>query len=215
MRYIDLDTYPRRSHYEFFKSYAYPYVGLTANVDVTELVAFAKAQGGSTFLACLWAASRAANAIPEFRQRIVGEGIAEYDHCDVGHTVPLADGTFCNCNTDCRRSLPEFLVYARQQEEEAKKHHGFVQPGADETSLIFASCVPWVAFTQVIQPTPIPADSNPRIVFGKYIRENGRIKMPLSIQCNHALVDGRHLGLFYEKFEALAKNPQSMTATEF
>ena len=206
MKYIDLETYPRRSHYEFFKSYAYPYVGMTANVDVTELVAFAKEQGSSTFLACLWAAATAANAIPEFRQRIVGDQIAEYDHCDVGHTVPMEDGTFCNCNTDCRRSLPEFLVYGRQQEEAAKQHHGFVQPGEDETSQIFASSVPWVAFTQVIQPTPIPADSNPRIVFGRYIHENGRIKMPLSIQCNHALVDGRHIGQFYEMFEALAQN---------
>ena len=206
MKYIDLETFPRRSHYEFFKSYAYPYVGITANVDVTELVAFAKAQGGSTFLACLWAASQAANSVPEFRQRIVPEGILEYDHCDVGHTVPMPDGTFCNCNTDCRRSLPEFLVYAAQQEEAAKQHHGFVQPGTDEKNLIFASCMPWVEFTQVIQPTPIPADSNPRIVFGKYIRENGKIKMPLSVQCNHALVDGRHLGQFYEAFAALAQS---------
>ena len=206
MKYINLETYPRRSHYEFFKSYAYPYVGLTANVDVTNLVAFAKARGGSTFLACLWAASQAANSIPEFRQRIADGGIVEYDHCEVGHTVPMDDGTYCNCNTDCRRSLPEFLVYGAQQEEEAKQHHGFVQPGTDENALIFASCVPWVAFTQVIQPTPIPADSNPRIVFGKYIHEGDKIKMPLSIQCNHALVDGRHLGQFYEAFETLSRN---------
>ena len=43
MKYIDLETYPRRSHYEFFKAKAYPYVGMTANMDVTELVAKAKA----------------------------------------------------------------------------------------------------------------------------------------------------------------------------
>ena len=52
MRYIDMETYPRRTHFEFFNAMAYPYVGLTANVDVTKLVAFAKAQGGSGFLAC-------------------------------------------------------------------------------------------------------------------------------------------------------------------
>ena len=28
MKYINLETYPRRSHYEYFKSLAYPYVGL-------------------------------------------------------------------------------------------------------------------------------------------------------------------------------------------
>ena len=42
MKYIDLETYPRRSHYEFFKAMAYPYVGLTANVDVTNILAAVK-----------------------------------------------------------------------------------------------------------------------------------------------------------------------------
>ena len=205
MKYIDLETYPRRSHFEFFKSYAYPYVGMTANVDVTPLVAAARARGGSPFLACLWAAAQAANAVPEMRQRIVGEGIVEYDHCDTAHTVALPDRTFCNCRTDCRMSFDEFLTYGKARQEEAKTHHGFVQPGEDETSLIFVSCVPWVAFTQVIQPTPIPADSNPRIVFGKFQEEDGKIKMPLAIQCNHALVDGWHVGQFYGKFEELVR----------
>lgn len=204
MKYIDLETYPRRSHYEFFKSYAYPYVGMTANVDATNLLGAAKARSGSGFLACLYAAARAANSIPELRQRIVGEDILEFDHCDTAHTVALPDHTFCNCRTDCRCSFDEFLVYGRQRQVEAKQHHGFASTQDDETGLIFVSCVPWVAFTQVIQPTPIPADCNPRIVFGKFIREGERTLMPLAIQANHALVDGWHIGQFYQKFQELA-----------
>ena len=205
MNYIDLETYPRRSHYEFFKAMAYPYVGMTANVDVTKILAAAKALGGSPFLGCLWVAANAANAVPELRQRIVDDRILQYDHCDTAHTVALPDKTFCNCRTDCRRSFAEFLTYGKACQEEAMTRHGFVQPGEDETSLMFFSCVPWVAFTQVIQPTPIPADCNPRIVFGKFFREGEKTMMPLAIQCNHALVDGRHIGEFYQAFEALAE----------
>lgn len=201
MKTIDLETYPRRSHFEFFKSYAYPYVGMTANMDVTNLIKAAKERGGSSFLACLYAAAQAANAVPELRQRIVGDDIVEFDHCDTAHTVALEDHTFCNCRTDCRRSFDEFLVYGKQRQEEAKSYHGFASTQDDETNLIFASCVPWVAFTQVIQPTPIPADCNPRIVFGKFIKEGDRTLMPLAIQANHALVDGYHIGLFYQGFE--------------
>lgn len=204
MKYIDMETFPRRSHFEFFKSYAYPYMGITANVDVTNLYDTAKKLGGSPFLAFLWAAATAANSVPELRQRIVGDGIAEYDHCDTAHTVALPDGTFVNCRTDCRRSFGEFLVYGRQCQEEAKHRHGFVQPGTDETELIFVSSTPWVTFTQVIQPTPIPADSNVRIVFGKFFDQGGKKLMPLAIQANHALVDGLHMGQFYQKFQALA-----------
>ena len=203
IKIIDLETYPRRSHFEYFSSLAYPYIGLTANVDVTNLIRFAKEKGGSTFHAVLWAAAKAANAVPELRQRIVDGGIVEYDHCNVGYTVALEDHTFCNCYTECRMTMEEFFVDAKRRQEEAKQHPGFVNPDEDETGLIFTSCVPWVAFTQCVQPVPIPADCNPRIVFGKYIREGERTLMPLHIQCNHALVDGWHVSEFFRIFQEI------------
>lgn len=204
MTFLDLETYPRRSHFEYFRNLAYPYVGMTANVDVTRVLAKAKALGGSPFLACLWVAARSANAVQEMRQRIVDGKIAQFDYCDTAHTVALPDDTFCNCRTESRVPLETFLVTGKAAQEEAKRHHGFVSTQEDETDLIFVSCVPWVAFTQVIQPAPIPADCNPRIVFGKFIPQGERTLMPIGIQCNHALVDGRHIGEFYQAFEELA-----------
>lgn len=203
-KFIDMETYPRRSHFEYFGSLAYPYVGFTANVDVTNPIRFAKEHGGSSFLAILYVAVKAANAVPELRQRIVDGGIAEFDYCNVGYTVALPDKTFCNCHTESRMSIEEFFVDAKARQLEAMKHPGFVNPDEDETGLIFASCIPWLAFTQCIQPAPIPADSNPRIVFGKYIKEGERTLMPLHIQCNHALVDGYHLSEFYRIFQEMA-----------
>lgn len=203
-RFIDMETYPRKSHFEFFGSLAYPYVGFTANVDVTNPIRFAKEKGGSSFLAILYTAVKAANAVPELRQRIVDGKIAEYDHCNAGYTVALPDKTFCNCYTESRMSIEEFFVDAKARQQEAMKHPGFINPDEEETGLLFTSCIPWLAFTQCIQPAPIPADSNPRIVFGKYIKEGERTLMPLHIQCNHALVDGYHLSEFYRIFQELA-----------
>lgn len=203
-RYINMENHPRRSHFEYFGSLAYPYVGFTVNVDVTNPIRFAKTHDGSSFLAILWVAVKAANRIPELRQRIVDGKVVEYDYCNVGHTVALPDKTFCNCYTESRMSIEDFLVDAHARQEEAKKHPGFVNPNEEETGLIFTSCVPWLRFTQCIQPAPIPADSNPRIVFGKYFQEGERTMMPLHIQCNHALVDGYHLSEFYRIFQEIA-----------
>ena len=202
--YIDMEKYPRKSHFEYFSSLAFPYVGFTANVDVTNPIRFAKERGASSFLAILYVAVKAANAVPQLRQRIIDGRIAEFDYCNVGYTVALPDKTFCNCYTESRMSIEEFFVDAKTRQQEAMKHPGFVNPDEDETGLIFASCIPWLAFTQCVQPAPIPADSNPRIVFGKYIREGERTLMPLHIQCNHALVDGYHLSEFYRIFQELA-----------
>lgn len=203
-KFIAMETYPRKSHFEYFGSLAYPYVGFTANVDVTNPIRFAKEKGGSSFLAILYVAVKAANAVPELRQRIVDGKIVEFDYCNVGYTVAMPDKTFCNCHTESRMSIEEFFVDAKARQQEAMKHPGFVNPDEDETGLIFASCIPWLAFTQCIQPAPIPADSNPRIVFGKYIKEGEKTLMPLHIQCNHALVDGYHLSEFYRIFQEMA-----------
>ena len=200
---IDLETYPRRSHFEYFGAMAFPYVGLTAKVDVTNLIKFAKMRGGSTFHAILWAAAKAANCVPELRQRIMGGQIVEFEHCNIGYTVAREDHTFCNCYTETRMSLEDFLVDAKRRQAEAVKQSGFFNPAEDETGLIFTSCVPWVEFTQVVQPVPSPGDCNPRIVFGKYIRENEKTLMPLHIQCNHALVDGYHISEFFRIFQQI------------
>lgn len=202
-RIIDLETYPRRSHFEYFGAMAYPYLGLTANVDVTNLIRFARTHNGSSFHAILWAAAKAANSVPELRQRVVDGQIVEFEHCNIGYTVAREDHTFCNCYTETRMSLEAYLVDARIRQEEAKQHAGFVNPDEDETGLIFTSCVPWVAFTQVIQPVPSPGDYNPRIIFGKYIPEGKKTLMPLHIQCNHALVDGYHISEFFRIFQQI------------
>ena len=201
MKIIDLETYPRRSHYEYFKSLAYPYVGMTANVDVTGLLAAAKRRGKSSFLACLYAACQAVNAVSALRQRIRDGQIVEFARCDAGHTVAKEDGTFVNCRTDSSLDFDSFLTLGEIAQQQAKAQTGFLNDKEDETGLIFVSCVPWVSFTSVIQPTPIPADTNPRIIFGKYFTQDGRTMMPLTIQCNHALVDGLHIAQFYAKFQ--------------
>ena len=71
MRIIDWEQYPRRSHFTYFQSLAYPYVGLTVQADVTDLYRRTRERGESFFLACLYCAARAANGVPALRQRIV------------------------------------------------------------------------------------------------------------------------------------------------
>jgi len=63
------------------------------------------------------------------------------------------------------------------------------------------SCLPWLHYSDLRQPVPHPADSNPRLTWGKYVTEGGRTHLPVTLLCNHALVDGLHLGQFYEALE--------------
>lgn len=197
---IDLSRYPRRTHFEYFSSMAYPYMGLTIQSDVTELHRTAKAREVSFFLACLYCAARAANGVPELRQRIVNGEILQFDHCDTSHTVALPDGTYCYRRLDCRTDFAGFLAQDRAARETDPNAHGIDNTG-DETELFFVSCIPWVTFTAVVQPVPYPADSNPRILFGRFQEENRKLLMPLSILAHHGLVDGLHVARFFDGFQ--------------
>lgn len=66
---------------------------------------------------------------------------------------------------------------------------------------IFISTLPWVSYTSLIQPVPIPADSNPRITWGKYFAQGNRTLLPVSVLCHHALVDGIHIASFYNQLD--------------
>ncbi len=40
---------------------------------------------------------------------------------------------------------------------------------------IFISTLPRISYTSLIQPVPVPADSNPRITWGKYFVQEERV----------------------------------------
>ena len=67
---IDMENSPRRDQFELFSSYAYPYFGLTVNVDITDFLRKVKEREVDFFLSFCWCVYRAANAVPEFKQRI-------------------------------------------------------------------------------------------------------------------------------------------------
>lgn len=197
-RYIDMTTYKRKSHFEYFKELANPYVGVTVNADITALLKKIKAENLPFFLTVCYCISRAANQIPEFRQRIVDGRIIEYDDCPTSHTLALEDGTYCYCTLSSSCPFNEYIQYAAQEQEKAKEAKSFEESEEEALDKIFVSTLPWISYTALVNPTPIPADSNPRITWGKYFLQDGKVLLPVSVLCHHALADGLHISRFYE-----------------
>ena len=204
-RVIDMGRDPRRAQYDYFRSLANPYAGVTVNVDITALLDWTKRTGSNFFLTVLYAVSRAANSVPELRRRIRGEQVVEYVWCPTSHTVALADGSYCYCTLTADMSLADFLPYAKEAQEMAKKEPT-LDDGEEAESLLFISCVPWLSYTALTQPVPSPADSNPRITWGKYFRQEGRTLLPFTLLVHHALADGLHIARFYEALDRELEN---------
>ena len=70
-REIDLETFSRKDHFLYFSSMQNPYAGFTVEIDITDFTEARKNAGLPFFLSFLYCVVRAANSVPELRQRIV------------------------------------------------------------------------------------------------------------------------------------------------
>ncbi|WP_214730168.1 tetratricopeptide repeat protein [Exiguobacterium sp. s195] len=201
MKKIEIETWARRKHFEFFKAFDAPHFNVTANVDVTNLYTYAKESNQSFFKLFLYGAVRAANAIPELRYRIRGEEVVEHEVVHPSFTVMLDEDVFNFCAATFYEDLPTFLQEVTTRMEQAGDE---VVVGDEEPDdLLYITSVPWVTFTSIMHPTHQQQhDSVPRIAWGKFERQGERLVMPLSVQAHHALVDGVHIGKYYKTLQA-------------
>lgn len=206
-REIDLSQSPRKAHYDHFRHLPNPHVGVTVDVDVTDLVRVCKEKGWSFYLAFIRVAALAANAVPELRRRLKGEGIVEYDSCGTSHIELLENGTYCYCTLrhDPAQSWEDYMRYAAAQRERARAGAS-IEEEDDVERLFFISTVPWLHYRSISQPNFGPDASNPAITWGRYEPDyRGRLMMPVSLLAHHSLVDGINIAAFYENLNLCLK----------
>lgn len=196
-KYIDMNAYKRINHFNYFTSIANPHVGMTVDVDITDLRNFCKENNYSFYLTFMHVVALAANRVKEFRQRIFDGKIVEYDECGTSHTEDVGDGTYCYCTLYHNMSFDEYIGYAKKKQVECKELKS-IEEDDDVEGLYFISTVPWIKYTSLVQPTDGNNDTNPRITWGKYEKnQNGRYMMPVTTLLHHALVDGKNIADFY------------------
>ncbi|EGB15542.1 chloramphenicol acetyltransferase [Pseudodesulfovibrio mercurii] len=198
MKKIDLHAWPRKSLYDYFRSLPSPHFSLTADVDVTALITLAKPRGVSVFNAVLFAVMRAANRIPELRQRLLGEDVVEFEAVHPAPTVPIEGDRFAFCQFDYVPDWNDFDAICSEAMERGKRQTELVDGSGDRLDLIFTTCLPWVSFTSMHHPVQGPDDSFPRIAWGRFTECGGAWRMPVNLQVHHALADGLHAGKFYQ-----------------
>ncbi len=204
-RWLDLEGWARREHYELYRPYDNPYFNVTADVDVTALKRRCEGQAGpSFFLSSLWLSTRAVNAVEPLRYRIRDLGVWIHDHVHFGSTVLRPDDTFAFAYFEDHEEFRTFLPAAEGVVHRVRTERAPLDPGPERDDLIHYSVVPWIAFTSVSHARRWGTDDSvPKIVFGAYRESDGRWLMPVSVEVHHALVDGLHVGRYYAAFQGL------------
>jgi chloramphenicol O-acetyltransferase type A len=198
---LNIEKWPRKTTYEFFKDYEDPFFNLTAHLDVTSAYRFCKKEGLSFSLVALYYSLVAANKIREFRIRLYEGRLVEFDRIHATQTILNDDETFSFAYFEMKDDVFEF---DRSGKEALTKYKGLktFDVEAHRADLIYYSVIPWVFFTSFKHASrDDKRQTIPRIVFGKLTDDRGRKLIPLSVEANHTIMDGYHVGKFFGSFQ--------------
>jgi chloramphenicol O-acetyltransferase type A len=209
-RYLDTEVWSRRHLFQLFKDYDQPFFNLCAEVEITPLLDFARSQDFSSFITYHFLSLKTANEVEPFRYRLRGDRVLVHERVDAGAIVLLADETFTFVYFDFAEDFGDFHARARATIESARAEPPRLDAHADRDDLIYHSVIPWVSFTSISHARDSKRQNGiPKISFGKYRDVGGRIVMPVSVEVHHALMDGLHVGRYFERLEAYLADPRS------
>jgi chloramphenicol O-acetyltransferase type A len=207
--YLDLASWPRRELFEFFIDYTNPYFNVCTRIDVTKLVALVRNRPGVKFsLAIHYFALRVANEIEPFRYRLKDKKVFVYDVVNGGTTVLLPNESFAYAYFDHRLDFEEFIAEMGKAIDDLRMGSGALKPTMRD-DVIYHTTLPWFSFTGFAHArNQGRGESIPRIVFGKFAKENERLMLPISVEVHHALMDGLHVGRFLTRLEEALAEPE-------
>lgn len=207
-RDIPLETWPRRAALEHFRHMAQPAFSVTVPVDVTGLRERAAHHGATPWLAYHHAALEAANGIDAMRQTLRADGTAVHEFATIhaSTTVLREDGSFGFLTLPRDPELAAFAARARPGIERVRRASGSLFAADDpgevrEETLVHMTALPWLAFTAFTHARGV-GDDRPKVAFGRFADQGGRLLMPVAIDVHHALCDGAHVGRFFERLQA-------------
>ena len=210
---VDIAAWPRRTTYEFFRAFDDPFFNCTANVDVTRLYQFCKKNDLAFSLAALFCAQRAANEIREFRIRLLKDRLVEFEMIHATQTILNEDETFSFCYFEMKDDVFDFDRDGRAALAKYKALKTF-DVEADRIDLIYYSVIPWISFTSFKHASRLDRSQTvPRVVFGKIFDEGNIKKMPLSVEANHTIMDGIHVGKLFNRFQEIADSFDAQART--
>jgi chloramphenicol O-acetyltransferase type A len=200
---LDLETWIRKDHFNFFNTFEEPFFGICVPLDCTFAHQSAKKAGVSFFLYYLHKAIVAANKIEPFRYRIEGSEVMVFDEVHPSATINRPNGTFGFSYIPYHESFDEFVKDATVEIDRVKNSSGLRPAGSGENVIHFSS-LPWLNFTSLSHARNFSyQDSCPKISFGMMTESNGKLNMQVSIHAHHALMDGYHVAEFVNLFQEL------------
>ena len=199
MREIDLTTWDRAMHYQIFRNSVQPQYCVSFELEITNFLKNIKDRGYSFTFSFVFAVTKCANEIEEFRCRFLDGKPVVYDKINTSFTyLDKGSELFKVVNVEMQDRLEDYVALAADTVNKQKKY--FTGPMPND--IYQFSSFPWVSFTHISHTESGKKDNAiPMIDWGKYFIIEGKVMLPFSVQVHHSFVDGIHIGKLAEKLQ--------------
>jgi len=202
MKKIDFESWNRYEHYTFFKDLDMPRFLITVDLDVTQFVRKVKEKKKSFYLSLMHLVMQEINQMENFLYRMIGNDVYLLEKSHPSFT-DIIEGTelFKFVTVNFESDLDTFLINAKQKSKDQGKQ--FIDYTEEQRfDLVYVTTFPWAKYSSVTHAYNIDKkDSVPKLAWGKFENVNGKLMMPFSIEVNHALVDGLHVGKLIQNIQ--------------
>ncbi|RTY92551.1 chloramphenicol acetyltransferase [Flavobacterium sp. RSP46] len=202
---LDIENWPRKEHFHFFRQFEEPFFGATVKIDCTKAYAAAKSLNSSFFNYYLHQTLVAVNTIESFKYRVSEDQIYICNQINASATIGREDGTFGFSLIEYNADFTVFKTTSATEIARIQTTTGLFTRTFEEDNVIHFSAIPWLDFSSLSHARSFSfPDSCPKISFGKMkVSPSGKRTMPLSVHVHHGLMDGFHLGQFVDCFQEL------------
>ncbi len=203
MQKLDLQSWNRKEHFEFFSNFDEPFFGIVSEVDCTKAYQFSKNNDHSFFAYYLHKSLEAVNQIPEFKYRILDGEVVICDKVHAAATIARPDGTFAFSFAEFSPDHETFRKGLNKEINAVQNSTGLrISEKTQRLDAIHYSSFPWHKLTGLTHSRDFKfSDSVPKITFGKMYEQDNQYKLPIAINAHHGLMDGFHVAKYLSLFQ--------------
>ncbi|MGV9657900.1 type A chloramphenicol O-acetyltransferase [Streptomyces koyangensis] len=207
---IDLDTWPRRQHFDHYRRRVPCTYAMTVEVDVTTFAAALRRSPRKSYLAQVWALATVVNRHEEFRMCLTDSGdpaVWPVVHPDFTVFNPERE-TFACVWAPYDPDFGTFHDTAAPLLAEHSRATDFFPQGDPPPNTFDVSSLPWASFTGFTLDIRDGWDHlAPIFTLGRYTEREARLLLPLSVQIHHAAADGFHTARLTDELQTLLADP--------
>lgn len=201
---INIENWKRKMHCEIFKNSALPQYCVTVELDISNFYKKVKSKNWSFTFAFIYAVTKCANEIEEFRYRFLNGKVALYERIDTSFTyLDKKTELFKVVSVEMKDDIEEYIHLAERTTKNQKEYF----TGPLENNVYQFSSMPWITYTHISHTfNGNKENSIPLFDWGKYYEKNEKLLLPFSVQVHHSFVDGIHIGKLIEKLQIYLDN---------